>query len=186
MGDPEHLPVDEDEEQRTHEGGDRERRSHVPAAGRLASVAAHVSDGASASDARPSATRVAPWVAIGAVAVGVFSTWTRDGSVTLSGVQGPDNGWLVLIVAGFALGWTRAMARGSWTGVVGVFGAATVMAWTAVENWLDSRDVLGATAEHGLLLVIAGSLVLAGAAVARAVELSRASSAARTTRSGPG
>ena len=106
--------------------------------------------------------------------------------MTLSGVQGPDNGWLVLIVAGFALGWTRAMARGSWTGVVGVFGAATVMAWTAVENWLDGRDVFGATTEHGLLLVIAGSLVLAGAAVARAVELSRASSAARTTRSGPG
>jgi hypothetical protein len=105
--------------------------------------------------------------------------------VTLNGVQGPDNGWLVLIVAGFALGWMRAMARGSWTGVVGVFGAAGIMVWTAVENWLDSRDVLGATAEHGLLLVIAGSVVLAGAAVARAVELRRASNSARTPQSGP-
>ena len=77
--------------------------------------------------------------------VGVFSTWASDGPVTLNGTQGPNNGWLVLIVAAFALGWTRSMTRGSWVGVAGVLGAAVVMAWTAIENWRDNQDVLGAT-----------------------------------------
>jgi uncharacterized membrane protein YhhN len=93
-------------------------------------------------------------------------TWTSDGSVDLDGTQGPNNGWLVLIVAAFALGWAGSMARGSWIGVVGVLGASVVMGWTAIENWLDSRDVLGASASYGLLLVLAASVVLAGAAVA--------------------
>ena len=98
-------------------------------------------------------------------------TWTSDGPVDLDGTQGPNNGWLVLIVAAFALGWTRSMARGSWIGVIGVLGASIVMGWTAIENWLDSRDVFGATASLGLLLVAAASVALAGAAVARGVEL---------------
>jgi uncharacterized membrane protein YhhN len=106
-------------------------------------------------------------------------TWTKDGSVHLDGTQGPNNGWLVLIVAAFALGWTRPMARGSWVGVIGVLGASGVMGWTAIENWLDSRDVFGATASYGLLLVVAASVALGGASVARAVELV---SARRATR----
>ena len=47
------------------------------------------------------------------------------------------------------------------------------MGWTAVENWLDSRDVLGATASYGLLLVVAASVVLGSAAIARGAELTR-------------
>ena len=114
-----------------------------------------------------SATRLVAWVAIAAAAIGVFLTWTSDGPVSLDGTQGPNNGWLVLIVAAFALGWARSMARGSWIGVIGVLGASVVMGWTAIENWLDSRDVFGATASFGLLLVVAASVALAGAAVAR-------------------
>lgn len=108
-------------------------------------------------------------VAVAAVVVGVFSTWTTVGPVTLNGTQGPNNGWLVVIVAAFALAWTRSLARGSWIGVVGVFGAAVVIAWTAVENWLDNREVLGASVGYGLVLVIAASAVLAGTAVATAL-----------------
>jgi hypothetical protein len=63
------------------------------------------------------------------------------------------------------------MARGSWVGVIGVLGASVVMGWTAIQNWHDSRDVFGATASYGLLLVVAASVALAGAAVARGVEL---------------
>jgi uncharacterized membrane protein YhhN len=106
-------------------------------------------------------------------AVGVFLTWTSAGPVRMTGVQGPNNGWLVLIVAAFALGWTRSAARGSWVGVVGVLGASIVMCWTAVESWLDGREVLGATASLGLLLVVAASAVLAGTAVALARRLRR-------------
>ena len=78
--------------------------------------------------------------------IGVFLTWTTDEPVTLNGTQGPNNGWLAVIVAAFALGWTWSLRRGSWFGIAGVLGAATVIAWTAVENWLDNRDVIGATA----------------------------------------
>jgi hypothetical protein len=45
------------------------------------------------------------------------------------------------------------------------------MSWTALENWHDSRDVFGASARLGLILVVAASIALAGSAVARAVEL---------------
>jgi hypothetical protein len=110
-------------------------------------------------------------IAIAAAVVGVFSPWTSDGPVQLNGTQGPNNGWLVLIVAGFALGWTRSMARGSWVGVVGVFGAAVVMGSTAVPSWLDSRDVFDASPAYGLLLVVAASVAVGGAAVARAFAL---------------
>lgn len=91
----------------------------------------------------------------------------------LDGIQGPNNGWLVLIVAAFALGWARSMNRGSWIGVVGVLGVAIVIAWTAIENWLDSRAVYGATASFGLLLVLAASIALATAALARASALAQ-------------
>jgi hypothetical protein len=115
--------------------------------------------------------RLVPWVAIAVAAVGIFTTWTSDGPVRLDGLEGPNNGWLVLIVAAFALGWTRSMTRGSWIGVVGVFGAAVVMGWAAIESWLDARDVTGASPSWGLLLVVAASLALAGSAVARGLEL---------------
>jgi hypothetical protein len=117
------------------------------------------------------ASRVVASIAIAAAAIGVFSTWTNDGPVSLNGTQGPNNGWLVLIVGGFALGWTRAFARGSWFAVAALLGAAIVMTWTAVENWLDDRDVFGTQASYGLILVVAASVALAASAVMRGVEL---------------
>jgi hypothetical protein len=128
-------------------------------------------------DAWASASRPVAWVAIAAAAVGVFLTWTTDRAVRLDGIQGPNNGWLVLIVVAFALGWARSMNRGSRVGVVGVLGAAIVIAWTAVENWLDSRAVFGASASFGLLLVLAGSLALGAAALTRGLELAQRSRA---------
>lgn len=103
--------------------------------------------------------------------VGVFTTWLTDGPVMLNGTQGPNNGWLIVVLAVLALAWSRSMARGSWVGVIGVIGSALVMAWTVVENWRDGRDVLDASARYGLFLVLAASLALGGAAVWRAVLL---------------
>lgn len=119
--------------------------------------------------------RVACRIAIGAVVVGVFCTWLADGGITLNGAQGPNNGWLCVILAGPAYLWTRAMERGSWAGVVGVLGSALVIGWTAAENWLDARDVLGADVSYALLIVLASSAVLVAAAVARGVSLLRES-----------
>ena len=116
------------------------------------------------------------WLASVAVAVavlGVFLTWTSVGKASLDGTQGPNNGWLVVIVGAFALGLIRPMARGSWVGVIGVFGASIVMFWTAMENWLDNRDVLEGTAGLGLVLVVAGAVALAASAVVRGLHVAR-------------
>jgi O-antigen ligase len=118
-------------------------------------------------------TRTVARLAVAAAAVGVFLTWTSDEPVQLDGMQGPNNGLLVLIVAALALAWTGSLARGSWIGVVGVLGASVVMGWTAVENWFDNRDVFGAATSPGPVLVLAASVILAGTVVVRAVELGR-------------
>jgi hypothetical protein len=122
-------------------------------------------------DPAGSAAGRAARVAILAAVLGVLATWASDGPVDLDGLEGPDNGWLVLIAAAFALAWTGSMARGSRVGVVAVGGAAVVMAWTALENWLDARGILGARVGFGLLLVLAASVALAFTAVARGVQL---------------
>jgi divalent metal cation (Fe/Co/Zn/Cd) transporter len=116
------------------------------------------------------------WVASVAVVVaivGVFLTWTSVGSASLDGTQGPNNGWLVVIVAAFALGWIRAMARGSWIGVLGVFGASVVMFWTSLENWLDNRDVLDGAPGLGLFLVLLSAVALGACAVVRGLHVAR-------------
>ena len=109
--------------------------------------------------------------AVVAAALGVFLPWTSDGSVRLDGTEGPHNGWLIVIVAAFTLGWIRSLNGGSWIGVIGVAGAAVVIAWTALESWLGSRAVTGASPGFGLVLVLAASVTLATSAVIRAVEI---------------
>ena len=122
---------------------------------------------------RLSVARIAPRVAIAAVVVGVFCTWLAEGDLTLNGIEGPNNGWLCILLAGAAFLWTRMMERGSWVGVVGVLASALVIGWTAAANWHDARDVLDAGVSYGLLLVLVASAVLVAAAAVRAVSLLR-------------
>lgn len=110
-------------------------------------------------------------IAVAAVLVGVFVTWVVDGPVRLDGTQGPNNGWLSLIVAALALVWIRLL--GSWPGVIGVLGSGLVIGWTALESWLDARATIGASPRLGLVLVLAGSVALTTVAVVQAVELAR-------------
>ncbi len=111
-------------------------------------------------------------IAVAAVLLGVFVTWFVDGPVRLDGTQGPNNGWLAVIMAGLTLLWIRML--GSWPGVFGVLGSGIVIGWTALENWLDARATIGASARPGLILVLAGSVALTAAAGVQAVELARA------------
>jgi cardiolipin synthase A/B len=110
-------------------------------------------------------------IGIAVAAVGVFCTWTSDGPVSLNGVQGPNDGWLVLIALVFALACLRSLGRGSWFGVVAVAGVSLVAAWVTIEDWLENRDVLAADVGYGLVLVLAASAALAAAAVVRGLEL---------------
>ena len=115
--------------------------------------------------------RLACRIAVAAVLVGVFVTWLADGPIRLDGTQGPNDGWLAAIVAGLALLWIRML--GSWPGVVGVLGSGLVIGWTALDDWLDARAVIGASPRLGLALVLAGSVALTAVAVVQAVELAR-------------
>ena len=110
-------------------------------------------------------------VGVAAVLVGVFVTWVADGPVRLDGTQGPNDGWLAAIVAGLALLWIRML--GSWPGVIGVLGSGLVIGWTALQNWLDARAVIGASPRLGLVLVLAGSIALTAVAIEQAVELAQ-------------
>ena len=115
--------------------------------------------------------RLACRIAVAAVLVGVFVTWVADGPVRLDGTQGPNNGWLVAIIAGLALLWIRMLR--SWPGVIGVLGSGLVIGWTALENWLDARATIGASVGFGMVLVLAASVALTALAVMQAVELAR-------------
>ena len=105
--------------------------------------------------------------------MGVFATWLADEPVRLDGTQGPNNGWLVAILAVLALPWLKLLERGSWIGVTGVLGSGLVIGWTALENWLDARATIGASMGFGLLLALAASVVLTAVAVAQGIELVR-------------
>jgi hypothetical protein len=120
---------------------------------------------------RTATWRLASRVAVVSILLGVFLTWVADEGVRLNGTQGPNNGWLAVIMAGLALLWIRML--GSWVGVIGVLGSGAVIFWTALENWLDAHATIGASAAPGLVLVLVGSAVLIAAAVAGAVELAR-------------
>lgn len=117
--------------------------------------------------------RPAGRLAVVAILVGVFVSWISDGPIALDGTEGPNNGWLVVILAALSLPWLRLLERGSWVGVAGVLGTGLVICWTALENWLDARAVLGASVAPGLVLVVGGGAVLVAAAVAHGVELGR-------------
>ena len=113
------------------------------------------------------------WICRAAIVVtivGVFGTWRNAGPVSLDGVEGPHNGWLVIIFALVALAGVGPLSRGSWLGIVTVLGSAAVMVSTAVHDVVEDSDVLGGSAGWGVWLTIAASVLLAGSAVLAAVR----------------
>jgi hypothetical protein len=101
---------------------------------------------------------------------GVLGTWRNAGVVSLDGLEGPHNGWLVIIFALISLAGVGALTRGSWLGIVTVLGCAAVMLVTAVRNVVSDGDVLHGSSGWGVWLTIGASVVLAGCAVLAAVQ----------------
>jgi hypothetical protein len=102
--------------------------------------------------------------------VGVFGTWRTIGPVSLDGFQGPHNGWLVIVFGLIALIGMGAAARGSWLGIVLVFGCGAAMtygAWTSIDQ---DGSVLGGSSGWGVWLTIVASGALAVLAVVAAVR----------------
>ena len=114
--------------------------------------------------------------------LGVLGTWRNAGAVSLDGLEGPHNGWLVIIFALISLAGVGALVRGSWLGIVTVLGCAVVMIVTAVRNVVSDNDVLHGSSGWGVWLTIGASFVLAGCAILGSV---RRLSARGSSRAGP-
>jgi len=109
--------------------------------------------------------------------VGVFGTWRNADPVSLDGVEGPHNGWLVIIFGLIALAGVGALARGSWLGIVTVLGSAAIMTWTGVDAIAGDGSTLGGSAGWGVWLTVVASAFLAAAAVLGGFRRLRAHSA---------
>jgi len=103
--------------------------------------------------------------AVALAIVGVFGAWRTTSAGSLNGVEGPHNGWLVIIFGLIALTGIGSLARGSWPGIVTALGSAAVIAFTAIENVVDDNGVLGGDSGWGVWLTIAAAVLLAGAAL---------------------
>jgi hypothetical protein len=127
------------------------------------------------------ADRGIAWICRAAIVlaiVGVFGTWRKAGAVSLDGVQGPHNGWLVIIFALIALAGVGALARGSWLGIITVFGSAAVMIFTAVHDVVNDNAVIQGSSGWSVWLTVAASAVLAGFAVIASIRRVRPNPAA--------
>ena len=113
--------------------------------------------------------------------VGVFGPWATTGQVSLSGVQGPNNGWLVVVFAPIGAAGLKAAARGSWLGVATVLGCAGVVLSTALQNAFQNADALDADAGWGLWVTVAAAAVAAAAAILCGVGRVRATMDSRPT-----
>jgi hypothetical protein len=112
-------------------------------------------------------------LAIALAIVGTFGTWRTAGAVSLDGVQGPHDGWLVIIFGLIALAGVGALARGSWLGIVTVAGCAAALIWSTVHDLDDDNAVLGGRSGWGIWLTIAAASLLAGVAVYAVVDRAR-------------
>ena len=98
-------------------------------------------------------------------AVGVFTRWTAGDGVTLNGIQGPHNGWIILIYLVVGVSVVRALGRGSRSAAA----AAVLVAIATIVTVLTTRSVPGFDTAWGYWLTLAGGgviVVAAGAAFA--------------------
>lgn len=103
------------------------------------------------------------------VVLGVLGTWRAVGPVSLDGLEGPHDGWLVVIFALVALVGVRSLARGGWLGIGTVAGCASAALYVAVGDLVADGSALGGTSGWGIWLTIAASALLACCAVAAAI-----------------
>jgi hypothetical protein len=113
--------------------------------------------------------RTACHAAILLAIVGVFGTWSTSGPVSLNGVEGSHNGWIVIIFALIALTGVRSLARGGWLGIAAVLEAGAIMLYTSVSD-LVAHDDIHWSSGWGIWLTIVMSGVLVALAVFAAVE----------------
>jgi len=116
--------------------------------------------------------RRAAWLcrlAIVLAIVGVFGTWRKAGPVSLNGLEGPHNGWLVIIFGLIALAGVGSLSHLSWFGILAVLGGAAVMVFTAIDNLVDDNSTFGGHSGWGIWLTIGASAAVGAIAVVAAI-----------------
>lgn len=97
--------------------------------------------------------------------VGVLGPWRNVGAVSLDGLQGPHDGWLVIVALLLALAGVGSLAR---TGLTLVAAAAAL--YFVVDNLLDDRAAVGGSSGWGIWLTLLAALALGVLAVLAAVR----------------
>jgi hypothetical protein len=126
--------------------------------------------------------RTACHAAILLAIVGVFGTWSTSGPVSLNGVEGSHNGWLVIIFALVALTGVRSLARGGWLGISAALDGGAIMLYTSVSDLVD-HQALHWGSGWGIWLTIVMSGVLAALALYAGVERLRGNTPSGATAS---
>lgn len=126
--------------------------------------------------------RTACHAAILLAIVGVFGTWSTSSPVSLNGVEGSHNGWLVIIFSLISLTGVRSLARGGWLGIAAVLEGGGIMLYSSVSDLVAHND-LHWSPGWGIWLTIVMSGVLVALAVYAAVERIRGNTPAGATTS---
>jgi hypothetical protein len=126
--------------------------------------------------------RTACHAAILLAIVGVFGTWSTSGPVSLNGVEGSHNGWLVILFGLIALTGVHSLARGGWLGIAAVLEGGSIMLYTSVSDLVDHQAIHWGSG-WGIWLTIVMSGVLVALAVYAAVERIRGNTPAGATTS---
>ncbi|MFW2336591.1 phospholipase D-like domain-containing protein [Ilumatobacter sp.] len=119
-------------------------------------------------------SRVAARLLLGGCAlavVGVFTRWTSGDGVTLNGIQGPHNGWIVIVYLVVGVAVARAVGRGSRTAAL----TAVLVAVVVIVTVLTTSSVPGFGTAWGYWLTFLGGVVVvvaAGTAFAARAEQS--------------
>lgn len=109
------------------------------------------------------------WVcspALLAAIVGVFGTWRSAGPASTNGLEGPHDGWLVILFALIAFAGIRSLERGGRLGAVLVVGCGAAILYFAVRNLIDDGEVLGGSSGWGIWLTIVAGILVTGTALA--------------------
>ena len=97
--------------------------------------------------------------------LGLFGTWRVAGPVSLDGLEGPHNGWLVLLFGLIALVGAGSPSRGGWLGILTVLGCGGAMLYGAVLGLAEDGDVLGGRSGWGIWLTTVASACVVAVAV---------------------
>ena len=111
---------------------------------------------------RPTRDRRITWTTLAGAALaifGVFSTWASGSGLTLNGVEGSHNGWVVVLASVLVACVARPLGRGSGPAII----AAGLVAMRVLSTVIGTKGPPDLDRSWGWWVSLAGALVLLGA-----------------------